>query len=238
HPGRPRHGIDGAIRRPARHHVCRPTCRGGADRRHHRAAAPSLYARPDRRAAVARGARHARRHPRPRALLARIAIGLRLPPALRAGDGSLPRRTPRVARHRRGAGRLSPGMMRFTWHDAMPPLIEAVEVSKRFGGGLGREGALALAGLSLAIGAERPSVIRVVGESGSGKTTLARLLLGLVEPSEGMVRYRGQDLRRLGFEARRTFRRDVQAIFQDPYGVYKPFLRVDHVLTVPLRRYS
>src|SRR5205814_776771 len=83
-----------------------------------------------------------------------------------------------------------------------------------------------LAGLSLAIDAERPSVIAVVGESGSGKTTLARLLLGLVEPTEGMVRYRGQDLRRLGREARRTFRRDVQAIFQDPYGVYNPFYRV------------
>ena len=123
-------------------------------------------------------------------------------------------------------------------HDAMPPLIEAVEVRKRFGGGLGREGTLALAGLSLAINAERPSVIAVVGESGSGKTTLARLLLGLVEPTEGMVRYRGQDLRRLGFEARRTFRRDVQAIFQDPYGVYNPFYRVDHVLTVPVRRFG
>ena len=123
-------------------------------------------------------------------------------------------------------------------HDAMPPLIEAVEVGKRFGGGLGREGTLALASLSLAIDAERPSVIAVVGESGSGKTTLARLLLGLVEPTEGMVRYRGQDLRRLGFEARRTFRRDVQAIFQDPYGVYNPFYRVDHVLTVPVRRFG
>src|SRR5205085_5348031 len=111
----------------------------------------------------------------------------------------------------------------------MPPLIEAVDVSKRFGGGLGREGTLALAGLSLAISAERPSVIAVVGESGSGKTTLARLLLGLVEPSVGAVRYRGTDLRRLRGDARRAFRRDVQAIFQDPDGVYNPFYRVDHV---------
>ena len=53
-----------------------------------------------------------------------------------------------------------------------------------------------------------------------------------------MVRYRGHDLRRLGRDERRTFRRDVQAIFQDPYGVYNPFYRVDHVLTdagAPLR---
>ncbi len=63
------------------------------------------------------------------------------------------------------------------------PLIEAADVSKRFAGRLGREGTLALAGLSLAIHAEKPSIIAVVGESGSGKTTLARLLLGLAEPS-------------------------------------------------------
>ena len=120
----------------------------------------------------------------------------------------------------------------------MPPLIEAVNVGKRFAGGIGREGTLALAGLSLAIDPERPSVIAVVGESGSGKTTLARLLLGLVEPTEGMVRYRGEDLRRLERDARRAFRRDVQAVFQDPYGVYNPFYRVDHVLAMPVRRFG
>jgi len=117
------------------------------------------------------------------------------------------------------------------------PLIEAVDVSKRFAGRLGRESTLALAGLSLAIHAEKPSIIAVVGESGSGKTTLARLLLGLAEPSDGAVRYRGTDLRRLGHAERLAFRRDVQAIFQDPYGVYNPFYRVDHVLWTPVRRF-
>ena len=118
-----------------------------------------------------------------------------------------------------------------------PPLIEAAAVSKRFPGGLGRAGTLALAGLSLAIDAATPRIIAVVGESGSGKTTLARLLLGLVEPSGGEVRYRGRDLRRLGRAERLEFRRDVQAIFQDPYGVYNPFYRVDHVLWTPVRRF-
>jgi len=87
----------------------------------------------------------------------------------------------------------------------MVPLIEAVDVSKRFAGGLGREGTLALAGLSLAIHAEKPSIIAVVGESGSGKTTLARLLLGLAEPSGGLVRYRGSDLRKLRRDERLAF---------------------------------
>ena len=117
------------------------------------------------------------------------------------------------------------------------PLIEAVDVSKRFAGGLGRESTLALAGLSLAIDAEKPSIIAVVGESGSGKTTLARLLLGLAEPSGGEIRYRGADLRRLDRGGQRAFRHDVQAVFQDPYGVYNPFYRVDHVLSTPLRRF-
>jgi oligopeptide/dipeptide ABC transporter ATP-binding protein len=119
----------------------------------------------------------------------------------------------------------------------MVPLIEAVDVSKRFVGGLGRECTLALAGLSLAIHAEKPSIIAVVGESGSGKTTLARLLLGIVEPTGGEIRYRGRGLRKLRRDEQLAFRRDVQAVFQDPYGVYNPFYRVDHVLTTPVRRF-
>jgi peptide/nickel transport system ATP-binding protein len=118
------------------------------------------------------------------------------------------------------------------------PLIEAADVSKRFAGGLGRESTLALAGLSLAIYTEKPAIIAVVGESGSGKTTLARLLLGLAAPSGGEIRYRGTDLRRLDRDGWRAFRHDVQAVFQDPYGVYNPFYRVDHVLRTPLRRFG
>src|SRR6266403_1651701 len=72
---------------------------------------------------------------------------------------------------------------------------------------------------------------------GSGKTTLARLLRGLAEPTGGAIRYRGIDLRRLDRDGRRAFRHDVQDVFQDPYGVYNPFYRVDHVLTTPLRRF-
>ena len=120
----------------------------------------------------------------------------------------------------------------------MTPLVELRNVKKVFAAGaFGRERKLALDRLSFAIGADRPSVTAVVGESGSGKTTLARLLLGLVRPSEGEVLFQGRNLDRLAAAGRRDFRRQVQAIFQDPYEVYNPFYRVDHVLRTPLRKF-
>ena len=97
---------------------------------------------------------------------------------------------------------------------------------------------MALEDFSLAVDSEQPSIIAVVGESGSGKTTLARLLLGLVAPTRGEVLYQGQDLQHMSHATRRAFRRDVQVIFQDPYEVYNPFYRVDHVLTTPVAKFK
>src|SRR5271169_3187247 len=99
----------------------------------------------------------------------------------------------------------------------MTVLLQAEHVSKVFGGQFGRAHTVALEDFSLAIDADRPSITAVVGESGSGKTTLARLLLGLVAPTQGKVLYNGHDLARLPGAERTQFRRDVQAIFQDPY---------------------
>src|ERR1035437_10150741 len=120
----------------------------------------------------------------------------------------------------------------------MTLLLEAQHVTKAFGGHLGRGHMVALEDFSLAIDADTPSITAIVGESGSGKTTLARLLLGLVAPTHGTVLYNGRDLARLPAAERKTFRRDVQAIFQDPYEVYNPFYRVDHVLTTPVAKFQ
>ena len=120
----------------------------------------------------------------------------------------------------------------------MTALLEAREVTKIFGGGLlDRRHTVALRHFSLGLAEGRPSVTAVVGESGSGKTTLARLLLGLLTPTEGHVAYRGRDLTAMSRAEWRTFRREVQAVFQDPYEVYNPFYRVDHVLTVPVAKF-
>jgi len=121
----------------------------------------------------------------------------------------------------------------------MTALLEARQVGKVFGGGLfSPRRTVALADFSLAIEAEPPSITAIVGESGSGKSTLARLLLGLISPTTGSVLYRGKDLQHLTGEEVRAFRRDVQVIFQDPYEVYNPFYRVDHVLEMPIARFG
>jgi peptide/nickel transport system ATP-binding protein len=117
-------------------------------------------------------------------------------------------------------------------------MLELRDVSKSFtGGAMGRERTVALERFSFAIDRERPRITAVVGESGSGKTTLARLLLGLIQPTEGQVLFQGRNLHSLSGRGRRDFRQHVQAIFQDPYEVYNPFYRVDHVLTTPVRKF-
>jgi oligopeptide/dipeptide ABC transporter ATP-binding protein len=120
----------------------------------------------------------------------------------------------------------------------MTSLLETRNVTKTYGSGLLDRGhTVALEDFSLAINADQPMITAIVGESGSGKTTLARLLLGLVAPTSGQVLYQGRDLHALSGAQRRGFRRDIQAIFQDPYNVYNPFYRVDHVLTTPVAKF-
>ncbi len=121
----------------------------------------------------------------------------------------------------------------------MTALIELREVSKAYGGGLlSKNATLALDDISFAIEDGAPSIIAVVGESGSGKTTLASLIMGFFPPSEGTVLYKGSDLNKLSGKERIAFRRDVQAVFQDPFAVFNPFYTVDHVLTVPIAKFK
>jgi ABC-type oligopeptide transport system ATPase subunit len=121
----------------------------------------------------------------------------------------------------------------------MSALLEARQATKVFGGGLfDKRVTVALDDFSFAIESTPPRVTAIVGESGSGKTTLARLLLGLITPTSGQILYEGHDLQKLSGNDRRTFLRDVQMIFQDPYEVYNPFYRVDHVLETPITEFK
>ena len=96
---------------------------------------------------------------------------------------------------------------------------------------------LALRNVSLTLPAA-PSITAIVGESGSGKTTMTRLMLGLHAPTQGSVLYDGKDLQQLDRAAFARYRREVQAVFQDPYSVYNPFYKVDRSLLLPLQRFG
>ena len=120
----------------------------------------------------------------------------------------------------------------------MTSLLELHNITKVFGGGLfNKNVTVAVDNVSLSIGDDPPGITAIAGESGSGKTTLARLLMGITSPTSGDVFYLGQDIQNMSRTERREFRREVQPIFQDPFEVYNPFYRVDHVLTTPVANF-
>ena len=75
----------------------------------------------------------------------------------------------------------------------------------------------------------------LVGESGSGKTTLLRLILGLERPAQGRIRFDGAVLETRNAAFMRGYRRNVQAVFQDPYSSLDPRQRVLRIVSEPLR---
>ncbi|MCE7980065.1 MAG: ABC transporter ATP-binding protein [Caldilinea sp. CFX5] len=121
----------------------------------------------------------------------------------------------------------------------MSALLAAKGITKIFSSGLVRKTqVVALQNFSLTVTPEQPTITGVVGESGSGKSTMARLLLGLETPTTGEVRYRDKPLPQLTPAELHAFRRDVQVVFQDPFGVYNAFYKVDHVLEVPIQKFN
>ena len=105
-------------------------------------------------------------------------------------------------------------------------LLEVQNLTKRFGAHT------AVDGVSLEI--EAGETLGLVGESGCGKTTLGRIILRLIEPDGGSVRFDGRDvLAATGAEMRRL-RRDMQIVFQDPFGSLDPRMRVFDIVTEPL----
>lgn len=79
--------------------------------------------------------------------------------------------------------------------------------------------------------------VAIVGESGSGKTTTARMLLKLIEPTSGLIRFEGKDVSTLSRAETRDFRQRVQPIFQDPYSSLNPMFTIERLIAEPLEFY-
>ncbi len=118
------------------------------------------------------------------------------------------------------------------------PLVAVRNVTKIFDlaespfGGRGAGRVRAVDDVSLEI--HNGETLGLVGESGSGKSTLGRLILRLIEPTSGAILFEGIDLVRANGSELRRIRRDMQIIFQDPFGSLDPRYRVEDVIAEPL----
>jgi ABC-type glutathione transport system ATPase component len=118
------------------------------------------------------------------------------------------------------------------------PLVQAHRLVKTFQSGQSALGLRssgevhAVNDVSLAI--EPGETLGLVGESGSGKSTLGRMLLRLVEPDSGEVIFDGRDVLRAGGPELRRLRRDMQIIFQDPFGSLDPRMTVEQIVCEPM----
>lgn len=122
--------------------------------------------------------------------------------------------------------------------DQGSPLLEVIELKKHFPVTKGllfskTTGFLkAVDGISFQI--ERGKTLGIVGESGCGKSTTAKLMLMLEEPTEGRILFEGTDIHHTDADHRRSYRSNVQAVFQDPWSSLNPRMRVRDLIGEPM----
>jgi len=116
------------------------------------------------------------------------------------------------------------------------PLVEVSHLVKHFvrEAGLFRAGTRVPAVDDVSFSIDEGETFGLVGESGSGKTTTGRCLLRLIEPSSGVVRFRGENVLEFSGRRMREARRDMQIVFQDPYSSLNPRIRAGKIIEEPL----
>src|SRR6476660_9355242 len=122
-----------------------------------------------------------------------------------------------------------------------PTLLEVEHLTKHYpvrGGvfGRGRGEVHAVDDVSFAI--RQSETLGLVGESGCGKSTIGKTVLRLVEPTAGTIAWRGQHIHGLHGRAMRPYRRELQAVFQDPYASLNPRMRAADIVAEPIRNFE
>ncbi|MBZ6078373.1 ABC transporter ATP-binding protein [Microvirga puerhi] len=118
---------------------------------------------------------------------------------------------------------------------APDPILEGIDLVKRFGGGgLLASPTIVHAVDSVSLSIRRGETFAIVGESGCGKSTLGRLLLRLIEPTAGDIRYEGRSILSLDPKEMRQLRRELQIIFQDPFASLNPRMTVGDIIGEPI----